>query len=80
MLIDVWHGRLKQFGELHLRQPKRLVLEAALDASPAIFGLVQDHLGERRFVGHQRFLAFPEEGAVEQRPSKFVDRDLPRRP
>ena len=52
MLIDVGNGRLKQFRQLDLSQPDRLVLEPALDAGPTVFRLVQNHFGLGCFVVH----------------------------
>jgi hypothetical protein len=44
MLADRTDILLKQFRDQCLRKPNGLVLEAALDACPAIFGLAEDDL------------------------------------
>ena len=48
VLVDRPHVLLEQLGDERLRQPDRLVLEAALDARAAIFRLVKDDAG----LGH----------------------------
>ena len=48
MLVDRANILLKQFRDQGLRKPDGLALEAALDACPAVFGLVEDDLAAGR--------------------------------
>ena len=43
--VDVRDCRLEEICELDLREPDRLVFEAALNAGAAVFGLVEDQGG-----------------------------------
>mgnify|MGYP001578538324 CR=1 FL=1 len=45
VLVDGPHVLLEQIGDQRLRQPDGLALEAALDARPAVFGLLENELG-----------------------------------
>lgn len=58
---DVLWGGLEEVGDLGLGEPDRFVLEAALDAGAAVFGLVEDEAG----VGHF-LLEVAVEGLVEE--------------
>ena len=79
VLVDRPHVLLEQLRHERLRQPDRLVLEPALDARPAVLGLVEDDAGlRRRFVGHRYFLELAGEGLVQQRLLQRVQRgELP---
>ena len=43
MLVDGRHRNPKELSDQGLREPDRLILEAAFDARPAVFGLIKDH-------------------------------------
>ena len=57
MLVDCPHILLKQFRDLRLREPDRFVFKPALDARPAILGLLENGAGLRqRIIKHEFFL------------------------
>jgi hypothetical protein len=49
--VDVLERRLEQLGHQGLREPQRLAFEAALDARPSVFGLVEDQLALGHVIG-----------------------------
>jgi hypothetical protein len=48
VLVDRADILLKQLRDQDLRKPDGLVLEAAIDARPAVFGLIEDDLAAGR--------------------------------
>ena len=53
--FDTFWGtcRMQRHISVAAYQSNRLAPETTRDASPTVFGLVEDHLGLRQFIGHQ---------------------------